>query len=82
MKKLLLKLYQEDGKIRIYRATTAIRRILARISLVQFKKAYLKVSYGKAKCAQGCECEFYNDGFYTDKKELTAVTRMFWEETL
>jgi hypothetical protein len=81
MKKLHLKLYLKNGKIKDYFATRFIRRILATVSLVQFKKAYIKVSYGKDKCVMACVCEFYNDGYYFNKDDLRWAIKAFWNES-
>lgn len=80
MKKVYVRLTDSKGGTKEYHSNTVINRILSRIRLAQFKKAYVKVSYGKRLCNMNCVCEFYNDGYYTDKKEYLNAVSIFWNE--
>lgn len=79
-KTLLLKLYLKNGEIRKYRSLNYTRRISSIISHTNFKKAYVKVSYGKKVCSYGCFCNFCNDGFYDNKEDLLYMIKVFWKE--
>ncbi len=83
MKNYTLKLYKNNGKVEIVR-THKRRRFLKNIATINWQngiiKAYLKVSYGKYECVSGCICEFYNNGFYKNKKELLQVFKYFDDE--
>jgi antitoxin component YwqK of YwqJK toxin-antitoxin module len=84
MKKITLRLYLKNGKTMKYYTNDKIKRIYSLVSLAKFPdkvlKAYVKVSYGKFLDAFGKMTEFYNDGYYTDKKELREVISIFWNE--
>lgn len=83
MKIYTLKLYKSNGKIESVRTKKKRRfvRILRTINWQNgIKRAYLKVSYGKKICVKGCLCDFYNDGYYTNKKELLEVFKYFNDE--
>ena len=83
MKKYTLKLYKTDGKIETVRTGKKKRflRILRTINWESgIKKGYIKVSYGKKICVDGCLCEFYNNGYYETKKELLEIFKYFDEE--
>ena len=84
MRNYTLKLYKNNGKIQIVR-THKRKRFLKNLGTINWqldgvKKAYLKVSYGKKICNFKCLCEFYNDGYYDNKKELLEVFKYFDEE--
>lgn len=81
MRKITLRLYLKNGKIRKYYTSNAIRRILYKASHVNFEKAYCRVNYGKFEDPFGKIVNFYNDGYYTDKKELFKVIQIFWYES-
>lgn len=83
MKNYTLKLYKNNGKVEIVR--THKRKRFLRITRTinwqsDIKKAYLKVSYGKRVCNFGCLCDFYNDGYCNNKKELLDIFEYFDEE--
>jgi hypothetical protein len=80
MKRIQVRLYLENGKIKELRSDRFIRRILSTISLTQFTKAYIKVRYGMKLDNFGKRTMFYNDGWYTDKKELKDIIKVFWNE--
>lgn len=80
MKSYTLKLYKTNGNVEIVR-TRKKKRFLKIIRTINsqngIKKAYLKVSYGKKQCSSGCNCDFYNDGYYYNKEELMSVFTYF-----
>ncbi len=76
----MVDMYLKNGKINKYLSSVAIRRILSRISLLKFEKVYVRVEYGKKENHLGKKVDFYNDGFYTDKKEAANAIRDFWIE--
>lgn len=80
MPSLYLKIITPRGKIRKYTSNTSPRRIYSQIEANNFQKAYVKVSYGKKKCIDGCMCEFHNDGWYANKQELNQAVKTFWSE--
>lgn len=80
MKRIYVKFYLENGKIKKLSATKAIRRILSQVSLVKFKKAYCRVDYGEKIDVHNKIVSFYNDGYYTDKQEFKDVIKIFWNE--
>lgn len=80
MNNIYLKLYLPNGKISQYRSSRSTIRILSRVSLIKFKKAYLKVSYGNKVDCFGKLSEFYNDGYYQNPKELVYAIKTFWAE--
>lgn len=43
------------------------------------KAVYLRISYGKSICADGCLCEAYNDGYFEDRKSLAQAVEAFLE---
>jgi len=58
--KIYFTAYKEDGTKKTWKKPTA-RRIGFAIASDKYKKYHLRVTYGKAKCAQGCICEFDNE---------------------
>lgn len=80
MKRLYVKLMYKNGKERKMYADKSIRRILSQASLVHFQKAYVRVNYGMKKCIDGCVCEFHNDGFVHNNKDLKSLIQYFWRE--
>jgi hypothetical protein len=80
MRKILIKFYTKNGEIRKYTSKGSTRKISLKISLVDFEKAYLKVSYGEKICSYGCICLFYNDGWYKTKADLLYMLKAFCEE--
>lgn len=79
----LLKRFHPNGTIEKYR-TSSLRRFLNYTRTIirqnpQYK-TYLKVSYGKRECHQGCVCSFYNDGFYEDPTDLWMALCSFIED--
>ncbi len=81
-KKYLLKMFLKNGEMVKYTSRDTTKRISSIIVRNNFEKAYLKVSYGKAVCSKGCYCEFYNDGWYTDKEVLLLSWNSFRKEEL
>lgn len=83
MKNYTLKLYKTDGKIETVR-TKKKKRFLRNIRTINWengiKKAYLKVSYGKKICIYRCLCDFYNETYCNNKKELLGMFKYFDEE--
>lgn len=83
MKNYTLKIYKNSGKVEIIR-THKRKRFLRNLRTINWqngiKKIYIKVSYGKRICNYGCLCEFYNDGYYDNKKELLLIFNYFDEE--
>ena len=77
---IYIKLVTPKGKIRKYSSDKSTKRILSHVSHDKFLKAYVKVSYGKKKCLNGCICEFFNDGWYTDPKQTEYAIKTFWRE--
>ena len=75
--RIVLRLYSK-GKAKKYFGTS-LRRMLYWIEHNNFDKGYVKVSYGRFPANDGKIAEFYNDGVYTDKKELTTVLKIFCE---
>jgi hypothetical protein len=80
--KYLIKFYFSNHEIRKCLSNGDTRRISTKIGLVNFEKAYLKVTYGKAICNLGCLCEFYNDGWYYSKEDLKQALDNFRKEEL
>lgn len=80
MKRLYVKLMYKNGKVRKLHTEEKLKRILYQVSLGKYQKAYVRVSYGKKKCIHGCLCEFHNDGYYTDPKEVKDVIYLFLNE--
>ncbi len=80
MKNYTLKLYKNNGKVEKVR-TKKKRRFLKILRTVNWqlgiKNAYIKVSYGKDLDNFGKRSEFYNDGYYDNKKELLLVFKYF-----
>lgn len=78
--RILLKILLENGKTIKY-SSSKRKRIFSCLSRQkEFKKAYVKVSYGKEKCVKGCVCESYNDGKYDDYQEVVEILQAFLEE--
>lgn len=82
IKKYSLKIFNDKGEMKRYNSNGNSRRISSIISRVNFKKAYIKVSYGKKICILGCLCEFYNDGWYYNNKELLQAFNYFRKEEI
>lgn len=80
MKQMLLKVWLQNGKMtkKVYRVGG--RRFVSTVVPSSFKKAYVKVSYGKKICNFNCLCEFANEGEYRNKKELTQAIRSFIDD--
>lgn len=81
MKKMLLKIWAQNSTkptTRTYKVSK--RRFTSRFVPVNFKNAYVKVSYGTKVCSQGCVCEFFNDGEYTTRTEFIKAIKDFLEE--
>lgn len=79
-KQMILKFWLENGKMtkKVYRLGG--RRFSSSVVPNSFKKAYVKVSYGKKICNFDCLCEFYNNGEYVSRADLLKATRDFLEE--
>ncbi len=81
MKNYTLKLYKTEGKVEKVR-TKKKRRFLRILGTINWqhdgvKRAYLKVSYGKKICNYGCICDFLNDTYCNEKKELLDAFKYF-----
>lgn len=81
MKNYTLKLYKHNGKIETVR-TRKKKRFLRNLRTINWenrdiKGAYLKVFYGKKICISRCLCEFYNDSYCNNKKELLDMFEYF-----
>lgn len=46
----------------------------------EFKRVYLRVSYRKQICSDGCFCSFYNDSYCENKEELLLAFKYFEDE--
>lgn len=68
-KKLTLKLWKTDGKIKRYHSRKS-RRIISKVKAEKFLKAYVKVTYRNGA---------YNDGTYESKQELLEALSAFLE---
>lgn len=83
MKKYTLKIYETSGKIETVR-TKKRKRFFKFLRTINWqsgiKKSYIKVSYGKKVCIDGCLCEFWNDGYYNTKEELLEIIKYFDNE--
>lgn len=79
MKRIVLKVWLPNGKIiqKVFNHRT--RRFTSSAVPNSFKKAYVKVSYGKEQCNLGCVCEFANWGTYETRSELLKAIRDFLE---
>ncbi len=83
MNNYTLKLYKNNGEVETVRTKKKKRffRILRMIDWQNhIKNAYLKISYGKKKCTEGCLCDFYNDGYYANKEDMLETFKYFNEE--
>lgn len=80
MKSVVLKVWLPNEKIiqKVFNHRT--RRFTSSGVPKLFKKAYVKVSYGKKECNFGCVCEFANWGTYETRPELLKTIRDFLEE--
>lgn len=84
MKNYTLKLYKNNGKVEIVR-TRKKKRFLRNIRTINWqnrdiKRAYLKVFYGKKICNYGCSCDFHNDTYCSNQKELLQMFKYFDDE--
>lgn len=79
--KITLKLWKINGEVKIYHSRKK-RRILYKVEADKFRKAYLKVFYGKAKTNSGKVEPIINDGTYETKEELLRVLSAFTEKSL
>lgn len=77
--KITLKLWKQDGTVKRWHSTKS-KRIYAILKAEKFRKAYLKVSYGKQKDNHGEMVSFYNDGEYDDKNDLRLTVKAFTED--
>lgn len=80
MKQMLLKILLQNGKTTKKVYQVGGRRFISNVVPSSFKKAYVKVSYGKKICSLGCLCEFTNWGMYETRPELLKAIRDFLEE--
>ena len=80
MKTILVRLYLKNGTTKEYRSSRAINRILSGIRRVQFKKAYVRVGYGKKIDSSGKLSEFHNDGSYFNVDDALDGVSTFWSE--
>lgn len=80
MKRILVRINLTNGKEVKYYTDKGLRRILARLSLVQFKYGYVKTTYGRGLCNMGCYCEFSNEGEYDNKDDFIHAIKAFWSE--
>ncbi len=73
----------KDGQVIQAVRTHSIRRFLNNLRTINWQdggiKTYLRVSYGKKICNFGCLCDFYNDGWYENKKDLWFAFNAFKE---
>lgn len=76
----------KDGKTIDRCQTHSNRRFYNRIRTINWQnnplKVYLRVSYGRTECNMGCVCNFYNDGWYENRKELMFALEAFAAERL
>lgn len=73
-----------DGRRIVRRVQTDNRRVFAqKLASLRHKsraeKWYLRVNYGKRKDNFGKLVDFYNDGDYTNKKQLVQAYKAFIE---
>lgn len=73
--KLRFKAWQ-NGKLVIDTTRSSKQRLRGIIQAQKADKYYIKVTYGKGWTTQGFE-EIYNDGIYTNKKELLNAFSTF-----
>lgn len=73
-----------NGKVIDKVLTHSVRRFLTHLRTINWKnrgvKAYIRVSYGKKVDNYGKLSNFYNDGWYDNKKDLTLMFKAFDEE--
>lgn len=83
MKNYTLKLYEDNEEIQTVR-THKRKRFLRNLRTINWqngiKKAYIKVSYGKKICNYGCLCDFYNETYCNNQKELLQMLKYFDDE--
>lgn len=79
--RILLKIWKSDGTLSRYHSDKK-RRILQNIKANKFKKAYLKVTYGKSIGIFGKKEILENKGFYDSAKELANALEAFTEDNL
>ena len=78
--KILRKFWQKGKRQPIRRYGTNPRVLAQKLASLNWEKVYLKVSYGKELDVFDKLTEFYNDGYYTDKKELKKAFKAFTTE--
>lgn len=78
--KITLKLWQENGQVKLYHSHKT-RRIIAKVKAEKFLKTYIKVVYRKAESHSGRIEVFYNDGTYESKAELLQALAAFTEKS-
>ena len=82
-KNYIFKIYKNREILQECR-THSIMRFLNNIRTINWintpLKCYIKVSYEKKKCIDGCICEFMNDGWYTNKKDFMFAFNAFRKE--
>lgn len=76
----------KNGKMIQRCSTHSIRRFRNKIGTINWEdrplKVYLRVSYGKYKDCFGKMSDFYNDGYYTTKRDLIYALQAFTEKDL
>jgi hypothetical protein len=77
--RISIKFLLKNGQTITYSSCKS-RRIFFRLSrLKNFQRVYCKVLYGKGYDVRGRYTEFYNDGEYTNYRDLIYVLRIFLE---
>lgn len=79
--KITLKLWSNDGTVKIYHPPT-IRRFLSTAKANKWEKAYVRVVYGKGVTNSGKIEQIYNDGTYFSLPELKDAFLAFTEKSL
>jgi len=80
MKKINLRLYKNNKKIRQYTSDKITTKIYNLLSLNRFSKAYLRVSYERHEDTHGNMVMFYNDAWFDNPKDGIALLKDFWKE--
>ena len=76
-----LKIWDKNGKTTIFPLTTRRRRLFSRLRHVPYAKVYIKVEYGYDVDVFGKRVMFYNDGYYTERREAVKALQAFlWEK--
>lgn len=70
-----------NKKMRSFSSKVSFINKLASLKWDKTPKVYIKVSYGFHKDNRGKMQEFYNDGVYTNKHDLSLARRAFMEDT-